>query len=154
MLCAIISKNVRCPIERSFKIMKKKIKITLVTLLVLAMVGLAGCSGYSSSYVATLLVTTNDSDSARMSFGTFKGTKSFSMRFDDKSDKVLSYKAKLGSGSATIYYDTDGNKKELVKLTAGSEVEDSIPNFEKGQIIVIFETSEECKDGDISFELK
>lgn len=132
--------------------MKKRTAVFVFAILTCML--LAGCSTYVSSYKALMLVTTDHSDSASMSFSSFEGTNVFSMKAKEEG-AVLAYTAEVeDSGSATVYYDDDGTKKELFKITAGEKTVDSIPLAGAGKVYVIVETDGECKEGSFFFNIK
>jgi len=136
--------------------MKKIISIISVTVLLILCSALSGCSSepYTSSYNAVGLVQTYDDSSAIMSFSEFQGVKVYKLRFEDSFSKSLIYKLRLETGSATIYYDTDGTKKELVSLRAGDRVDEKLSDLTCSSMYIIVETSEKCMNGKFSFETK
>ncbi|MCR4642342.1 MAG: hypothetical protein K5697_09980 [Lachnospiraceae bacterium] len=132
--------------------MKKKTAVFVFAILTSML--LAGCSPYVSSYKALMLITTDYSDSASMSFSSFEGTNVFSMKAKEDG-AVLAYTGEVeGSGSATVYYDDDGTKKELFKIAAGEKTVDSIPLAGAGKVYVIVETDGKCEDGAFFFDIK
>ncbi|MBQ9483308.1 MAG: hypothetical protein IJU82_03875 [Ruminiclostridium sp.] len=136
--------------------MKKKASLISAAILLICCLFLAGCSSdtYTSSYKAVGLTQTYDDDSAEMTFSEFQGTKVYKLKFSGKNDKTLKYNLKLEVGSATIYYDTEGKKKELVSLKSGDRVEDKFKDITYDSIYIIIETNEKCLNGAFSFETK
>lgn len=130
----------------------KKLILTL-TLITIVLLALTACSGYPSKYKTTMCVRTNDSDSASLSFSTFEGTESFKLSTKE-SGTTLKYSAKLDKGTATIYYDDDGTKKELFTIKAGETVDSKIENLNSGKLYIIFETDGKCEEGKFEFELE
>ena len=128
--------------------MKKIISVLFIILLAFSFVG---CSKYVSSFSATVLITSQDHDSAKMSFSTFKGTKVFALRCDDD-DGELEYKAELEEGSMTVYIDQDGEKVELFSIGAGEKVSSDV-KISKGYIYVIIESTEKSKKGSFEFDV-
>ena len=96
--------------KRSWK--RKWLTRMAVALLAVLCLGLAGCSGYSSSYAATILISSNTPDSSSVEFSTLKGTKVLQMK-TKKDGATLEYSGKLDKGSISVYYDEDGTKKEI-----------------------------------------
>lgn len=128
--------------------MKKIISVLFIILLAFSFVG---CSKYVSSYSAVMLFSSQDSDSAKMSFSTFNGTRVYSLRCGDE-DGELEYEAKLEEGEATVYIDQDGEKVELFKIGAGEKVSSSV-NVHRGIVYIIIETTEKCKNGSFEFDI-
>ncbi len=135
--------------------MKRILKSLVAMVLVAATVVMTTACGvkYASHFSATLLVTSNDSDSAKMHFGSFKGTKVFKVKVKDE-DSVIRYSGELETGSITVYYDTDGTKEEWFTLQAGESVKGTLDNLSKGKCYIIVETDGKCKDGKLSFEVE
>ena len=132
--------------------MRKTVFFLLLALMLLLC--LTGCSRYSSHYSAMILVHSNTTDSSYMSFSSFNGTKTFKMNCKSASGGLLEYSAKLESGSATVYYDHDGNKTELFSIRGGEEIASTAVPVSQGPVYVIVETNEKCKEGKFDFNLK
>lgn len=131
--------------------MKKKVIVTIM--LALLVVALTACGKYTSSYKALMLVTTNDSDSASMSFSEFKGTKVFKVKSDDQ-DTVLKCHARLEEGSLTIYCDYDGNKREMFTIEGKKEFDEYIDIAANAVIYIIIEAKDSAKEGSLDFSLE
>lgn len=129
--------------------MKRALILILLAMSVLTFVG---CTVYSSSYSAIGFVHSNVSDSAYMSFSSFRGRMVFHLKF--KEPGQLACSAKLGSGEATVYYDKDGTKRELFKVQGGDDFVLSPVNFEAGKVHLIVETNGKCTDGDLKFKVQ
>lgn len=138
-------------LERVF-IMKKIISIVLAISMLLLVFSLTGC--YKSSGVGTMLITSNKNNSASMQFYVFEGTKAFNLKITNKNEGTLKYHAEVLVGSATVYYDINGTKQELCKVSAGDVIESSIDFSEKGKLWIIIETSEKCYDGNFTFNIE
>lgn len=130
--------------------MKRKILVLIVA--VMMGVLLTGCSRYTSSYKATILVTTNYSGEASMSFSTFSGTKVFKIK-SGNDENVLKCHASLSEGSATVYYDYDGTKRELCTLNSGEEFDENIEIDSNSTIYIIVETNGTAEEGRFEFEV-
>ena len=128
--------------------------IIMECILIIMIFAFGGCTKYASSYKTTLCVSNNTSGNAFIRFSTFEGMESFKLKCKSENGGVLRYSAKLGEGSATIYYDVDDTKKELFTISAGESVEDSIELTGKGTVYIILETSEKCKSGDFEFDIE
>ncbi|MBR0520860.1 MAG: hypothetical protein IJJ95_05945 [Spirochaetales bacterium] len=132
--------------------MRKTVFTLLLALMLL--ICLTGCSRYSSHYSALMIVHSNTSSSSYMSFSSFNGTKTFKMNCKNASGGLLEYSAKLETGSATVYYDHDGNKTELFTIRGGEEIKGTAVPVTAGPVYVIVETNEKCKEGKFDFNLK
>ncbi len=132
--------------------MKTKKTIILFAMILVFSLSLAACSPYKSSFVATMMVTTDLSDHASLEFWKMKGTKVFTL--NSKSDDTeLVWSGKVKEGSVTVYYDDDGTKKELFTVT-GNEEKSSSVDVSKGKTYIIIETDGECETGAFSFYLE
>lgn len=128
--------------------MKKN--LLLAILVAICLVCLAGCSKYTSHYSALMMVTTNTSKTASISFSSLDGTRAFKL----KSDGHLNFSAKLGEGSATVFYDSNGTKTELFTIRGGQEIEPSVITVNPGTVYVIVQTDGKCREGRFSFDVK
>ena len=137
--------------KRSWK--RKWLTRMVVALLAVLCLGLAGCSGYSSSFTATILISSNTPDSSSVEFSTLKGTKVLQMK-TKKDGAKLEYSGKLDKGSITVYYDEDGTKKELFSISEGEAVEENVTISQKGRVYVIIETDGKCEGGKFTFKIK
>ena len=66
----------------------------------------------------------------------------------------MNYSAKLGEGSATVFYDSNGTKTELFSISGGQEIHSSTIAVNPGTVYVIVQTDGKCKDGRFSFDVK
>ena len=130
--------------------MKTNYRMLIVIVMLFGMLCMTGCAKYTASWSASLYAHSNTSESASMSFWTFTGTEVQTLKCKDKTG-TLKYSAKLEIGSATVYIDYDGEKKELFKIGAGEEIEDSFDGLKKGKIYVIVETDGKCEEGKFEF---
>ena len=131
--------------------MKKK-SLLLVSAVMLAL-SLGACNGYISSYAATMMVTSEHSDRASLSFWTFDGKKAFTLKNSAKTTGAVSYTAELKSGSATVYYDDNGTKTEWFTIGAGDKLSGSAKLDNNGKIYIIVETDGKCENGSFDFKL-
>ena len=132
--------------------MRKKMTVLLVSLICLLALALSGCGRYVSSWSAVACVSSNTSDSAFVNFYKLSGKMVFKLKSDE--NEVIHYKGELKEGSLTVYYDTDGTKKELFSIKSGEKVDDCIGNLQKGTTYIIIETDERCENGDFHFDLQ
>ena len=133
--------------------MKKNMKILAAVIAVLCLLCMTGCGKYVSSHSAMGFVHTNHAKDADMSFSSFSGSEVFKMQVDAEAGGQIKYSAKLESGAATVYYDTDGTKKELFSIKAGENVDDAGGELVKGTLYIIVETSESCGNGEFHFSI-
>ena len=130
--------------------MKRTLKITVAA--VLLILCLAGCGRYVSHYRATAFIHSNTSHSAAMTFGSFDGTMVFTLKPGE--GEGLRCTGTLGSGSAAVYYDADGTKKELFSVEAGGSEEADLGPLSAGKVYVIVETDGTCREGDFRFAVE
>ncbi len=109
---------------------------------------LAGCGKYTSSYKAVGFVHTNNPSSAAMSFLSFEGRMVFRLKSSGEGD--LKYKARLGSGTATVCYEYRGIRSELFSIGPGEEIDSRGGYIESGTVYIIMETDGKCADGEFS----
>lgn len=129
----------------------KRIVPVVLAVLVLAL-GLAGCSKYVTHYSAIGHATTNDSDSASMSFMEFDGTEVFKLKCSGD-QAAIRYSGQLKTGALSVYYDCGGEKQELFSLRSGDDVHGTGGELPKNTVYIIVETSEKCTNGALSFEV-
>jgi len=98
--------------------------------------------------MATLYVHSN----GLMSFYKFDGVQAHTLSWDKDTAGHIRYSAKLGKGSATVYYDMDGEKKKWFTVNAGDLVEATDLDLKKGDVYILVETTEPCEDGRFTFE--
>ena len=127
-------------------------KILLFAVAAVLLISLTGCSGYTSSYKAVAFVHSNEPSSAFMSFYNFDGRMVFKMKSAEGGQ--LNYSAKLESGSATVYYDSNGTKTFLFSIAGGEETDPGSIAVGAGTVYVLVETDGECGNGDFRFDLQ
>ena len=133
--------------------MHRMFKGYLILIMMVLCFSLTGCNKYTSHGVATVMIQNNTSDKATVSFSSLDGTDVYKLKVKDTSD-VLKYSGKLDNGSATVYYDNDGTKKELFTVGADEKVDSSLEALEKGTLYIIIETDGKAEGGDFSFSLE
>ena len=127
--------------------------ISALFLCIVLLFSFSGCGKYASHYNATAFVHSNESDSAFMSFWKFEGNMVFQLKCK-QAGQSLAYTAKLGTGSATVYYDCGDGKTELCALNAGDETESTLEELKPGTVYVIVEADGHCENGDFHFDIK
>ncbi len=128
--------------------MRARIRNVWIILLPLLVLGLCGCSKYNSHYKAVGYVHSNGS----MSFSEFDGVQVHTFDWDQEIAGHIRYTAKLEKGSATVYYDMDGTKREWFRVKAGDSIEGTGLDLKKGSIDILVETDEPCEEGRFTFE--
>ena len=128
----------------------------IITFFIVLTVGFAltGCGKYPSSWFATSFVHSNTSKNAYFNFGSLDGTISSKLKVDNSKNERIVYSASLEKGSATVYYDHDGTKKELFTISAGESISSSIGDFVNDTVYIIIETDGKCEDGKLDFDVK
>ena len=134
--------------------MKRNVKLIQALAALFALLMLNGCAKYVSNHSATGFVHTNSAKAGDMRFSSFRGSQTFTMKVDGEAGGQIRYSASLESGAATVYYDTDGTKRELFSITAGENVDAAGGELVKGKLYVIVETTENCKNGEFRFSIQ
>ncbi len=132
--------------------MRKKMMIVSALFLCLLSFALSGCDKYVSSCSVMACVQTNTSSKASVSFSKLTGKMVYKLKTD--TTKVIHYTGELNSGSITVYYDTDGTKKEMFTIKAGENVDATLGSLQKGTTYVILETNEKSSNGSFCFEVE
>ncbi len=130
--------------------MKKFLAFFSVLALLLALVS---CSGYKSSYRATMLVRSEGGNHCETGFSSLKGTLVLNAKVPADTDGSIHFDAELEEGELSVYYDA-GNGKELLFTIKGGEELDSRGGYvEKGdKVTIIIETNGTAKDGEIEID--
>ena len=89
-----------------------------------------------------------------MTFTSFSGTKVFSMKCEETSNKVMEYKGQIESGSITVYYKFGEEKTLLFQLEGDQSVDSYVENLPVGSINVYVESISTSKKGSFKFEIK
>lgn len=110
---------------------------------------LTGCS-FTTIEIGLAEKTTPQS--ITMTFISFKGTKSFTLKCNGE-DEILRYSASIETGSADVYYDNGSEKVRMFSVKGGSDVNGSVQNLPKGRIYITIETSEKCTKGQFNIEI-
>ena len=136
--------------------MKKFVSaIIAVAALVLCFTLCACATKYVSHYSSSTMVTTNTSDKASISFGSFSGTYVMKLQNNGADEVSISYEATLGEGKIKVYYDYNDEKLDLFEIGANGSVDSKTEAFTGNKTIyVIIESDGKCKDGSFSFTLK
>lgn len=136
--------------------MKKIVSIIIIAVMLFSF---ASCSGFVSSYRATMLIKDEKSDYCSATWGTLDGTLVLnSSKKSGAHEGDIHYTASLEEGELTVYYSIremgDGQKIELFKLKGGERVDDRGGYIEmNNNIQIIIETNGETKGGSINVDL-
>lgn len=136
--------------------MKKfsSIIITVVTLVLCFTFSACG-NKYVSHYRATLMVRTNSSNEASVSFDSFSGTYVMQLKNNSADEVFITYKATLGSGNINVYYDYNDEKLNLFELETNGSVAEKTQTFTGNKTIyIIIESDGKCNEGSFSFVLE
>lgn len=135
----------------------KKISSVIVAVASLALCfALCACGNkYSSNYSATMMVKTNTSKTAAVSFDSFNGTLVLQLDSNGSDEVVISYKAALGKGNINVYYDYNDEKLSLFEIETAGGVDSKTEAFTTDKTIyVIIESDGKCSSGSFSFVLE
>ena len=133
--------------------MKRRISLIIVAILIMSTMCLMGCGKYTSNYKATMLVTTNDSRSASMSFSTFNGTKVLKLKSGDKDTSVRFY-GKLEKGNVEVYCDYGQVLRQVLVMEDDTEFDASLAVPANSTIYILIESKGEAKEGKFEFEIE
>lgn len=129
--------------------------IVSVATLVLCFAISACATKYKSHYSASTMVTTNTSDKASVSFGSFSGTYVMKLQNNGADEVCITYKATLGNGNIKVYYDYNDEKLDLFEIATNGSVDSKTQAFTGNKTIyVIIESDGKSNDGSFSFALE
>lgn len=135
-------------------IMKKRtFKAFIAVFAVVAILALTACSSYTSHYKAVAFVHTNTAKNAEMSFSSFKGTMVFKLKIAGGEEKITC-SASLGEGSAKVYYDCGGAKKELFSVDSENDEDGTLRGLSGGTVYIIVEAADTCRQGKLKFTVE
>ena len=156
---AHMEKHMEKHIEHTANTVNKS-RTTAITALLLSIIILAAlaclssCSAYSSHYRATILVQSNTSQRASVSFSTLDGRMVFKMKSKDGSAERMNFSVGLGAGNLKVSVDCAGVKADLLDLKSGDAYSSHLDNIGTGTVYVIIETDGQCSDGNLNFWLE
>ena len=133
--------------------MKKFAGIIIATVMLVLCFTLSAC--YSSHYSATLMVSSNTSDKASVSFGSFSGTYVIQLKNTGNEKTSVTYNATLEEGNIKVYYDFNDEKLDLFEIGADGSIEGKTEAFTGSKTIyIIIESDGKCNSGSFSFALE
>lgn len=135
--------------------MKKIACVVIAVVMLVLCITLTACGAkYVSRYSATMMVKSNTSNEASISFDGFKGTYVMQLKNNGEDEVLIAYTATLGEGNIKVYYDFDGEKKNLFELEMGGSVDGKTEIFVGNKTIyIIIESNGKCGEGRFSFAL-
>ena len=123
-------------------------RIIAFSLILLTLFSLASCV-YSSSYKATILITSNKLNHCYLSADSIEGRYVFKVKVSGGDEGGIRYNASLGEGDVTVSYDAYGTQLPLFTLKSGESVSDIGGYIEVGKggtVYIIIETVGKAKD--------
>lgn len=136
--------------------MKKFANVIIATLMLVLCFTLSACGNkYTSKYSATLMVRTNTSNEASVSFDTFDGTYVIKLKNKGSEKAFITYNARLEEGNIKVYYDVNDEKLNLFEIGADGSFEGKTEAFTSDETIyIVIESDGKCNEGSFSFVLK
>ena len=137
--------------------MKKVARVIIIaTVILILCLTLCACgSKYTSKYKAMLMVESNTSNKASVSFDTFSGVYVAQLKNTGNNEVFISYNATLKAGNIKVYYDFNDEKQTLFEIGADGAVEGKTEAFTGNKTIyIIIEADGECGTGSFSFVLE
>ena len=131
--------------------MKKVIAFTLLCLIFCTSM-LSSCVKYHSSFRALMCVESHNSYIAKLNFSELEGTKVFTLQTTEE-QPYLYYAAQIESGSVTVYYDFEDEKKEWFSIPEGETVSGSLEPGANKTVYIIIETDGKCSEGEFLFKI-
>ncbi len=135
----------------------KKIKEVIVAVVILVLCfSLSACGNkYVSRYSATLMVRTNTSNKASVSFDTFSGIYVMQFKVAGADEVFITYEATLGKGNIKVYYDFNDEKLNLFEIEPDGLIKGKTETITGDKTIyIIIESDGKCNDGSFSFVLE
>lgn len=131
-------------------------RIIAFSLILLTLFSLASCV-YSSSYKATILITSNELNHCYLSADSIEGRYVFKVKVSGGDEGGIRYNASLGEGDVTVSYDAYGTQLPLFTLKSGESVSDIGGYIEVGRggtIYIIIETVGKAKDLKVNIDFE
>ena len=136
--------------------MKKFLSIIIAVVTLVLCFSLSACGNkYVSRYNAMLMVRTNTSNKASVSFDSFSGTYVIKLKNNSADEVFIDYEGTLGNGNIKVYYDFNDEKLSLFDIETDGSVEGKSETFTGNKTIyIIIESDGKCNDGSFSFVLE
>lgn len=136
--------------------MKKFASMLIATMMLVLCFTLSACENkYTSRYSATLMVRTNTSNKASVSFDAFSGIYVIKLKNKGDDKAFITYNATLEEGNVKVYYDFNDEKLNLFEIGADGSIEGKTDAFTNNKTIyIIIESDGKCYVGSFSFVLE
>ncbi len=136
--------------------MKKFASVIIAVVILILCFTLSACGNkYVSTYNAMLMVRTNISNKASVSFGSFSGTYVIKLKNNGADAVFIDYEGTLGEGNIKVYYDFNDEKLNLFDIETDGFVDGKTETFTGNKTIyIIIESIGKCSDGSFSFVLE
>ena len=136
--------------------MKKIASTVIATVMLVLCFMLSACGNkYTSHYSATLMVRTNTSHEASVSFSNFSGIYVMKLNNIDDEKSFITYNASLEEGNIKVYYDFNDEKLNLFEIETDGSIEGKTESFTSNKTIyIIIESDGKCNKGSFSFTLE
>ena len=125
----------------------------LVTLLTLSPLMLASC--VVSKYDALMLVTSNKTSTASISFGVFEGQYVFRLKRTEAGEGTIKFTASLEEGHAEVLFKTTSmeNYQTMFEINGGETKDDYMGYLEKGwKATIIVKSDGKITNGSFAFD--
>ena len=136
--------------------MKKIASVIIAVVTFVLFFTLSACGNkYVSHYSAALMVRTNTSDKASVSFDSFSGTYVMHLKNNSADEVFISYEATLREGNIKVSYDFNDEKLNLFEIETNGSTDGKSETFTGDKTIyIIIESDGKCNDGSFSFVLE
>ena len=136
--------------------MKKFASVIIAVVTLVLSFTLSACGNkYASHYSAMLMVSTNTSNEASVSFDSFSGTYVMQLKNNSADEAFITYEATLGEGNIKVYYDFNEEKLNLFEIETNGSVDGKTETFTGNKTIyILIESDGKCSDGSFSFVLE
>ncbi len=136
--------------------MKKFASVIIAVVTLVFCFTLSACENkYVSHYSATLMVRSNTSNKASVSFDSFNGTYVMHLKNNSADEVFITYEAMLEEGNINVYYDFNDEKLNLFEIETNGSVDGKTETFTGNKTIyIIIESDGNCNDGSFSFVLE
>ncbi len=136
--------------------MKKFTGVIIAVIMLVLCFTLSACGNkYVSYYSATMMVKTNTSNKASVSFDSFSGIYVMQLKNKSADEVFITYEATLDVGNIKVYYDFNDEKLNLFEIKTEGIVEGKTETFTGNKTIyIIIESDGKCNSGSFSFVLE
>ena len=136
--------------------MKKFTSVIIAVVTLVLCFTLSACENkYISRYSAMLMVRTNTSHKASVSFDSFSGTYVIKLKNNGADEVFIAYEGTLGEGNINVYYDFNDEKLNLFDIETDGSVDEKTETFTGNKTIyIIIESDGKCSEGSFSFVLE